>query len=89
VSDPISDPERARRLARVLFSDLVAYAGDEVRIGLEKDDLLERLHADIERAREYYRLRVDPGIADAERIFDFALVDVLVGAQRKVSTPIW
>jgi hypothetical protein len=89
VSELISDPERARRLARVLFSDIVIYAGDEVRIGLEKDDLLDRLNYDIERARDYYRRRVDPTLVHAERIFDFALVDVLVGAQRKVSTPIW
>jgi hypothetical protein len=89
VSELISDPERARRLARVLFSDIVIYAGDEVRIGLEKDDLLDRLHGEIERARDYYRRRVDPALVHAERIFDFALVDVLVGAHRKVSTPIW
>jgi hypothetical protein len=89
VTELISDPKRARRLARVLFSDIVAYAGDEVRIGLEKDDLFDRLHAEIERAREYYRRRVVPDLPDSERIFDFALVDVLVGNQRKVSTSIW
>ncbi len=32
--DKITDPERARRMARVLFSDIVMYAGDQVRIGL-------------------------------------------------------
>jgi len=89
VTELISDPERARRLARVLFSDIVAYAGDEVRIGLEKDDLFDRLQADIERAREFYRRRVAPDLPDSERIFGFALVDVLVGNQRKVSTSIW
>jgi hypothetical protein len=89
MSDLISSPERARRLARVLFSDIVAYAGDDVRIGLEKDDLFDRLRDEIERAREYYRLQVAPDLPDAERIFDFALVDVLVGNQRKVSTSIW
>ncbi len=89
MTELISDPERARRLARVLFSDIVAYAGDEVRIGLEKDDLFDRLQADIERAREFYRRRVAPDLPDSERIFGFALVDVLVGNQRKVSTSIW
>jgi hypothetical protein len=89
VTELITDPERARRLARVLFSDIVAYAADEVRIGLEKDDLFDRLHAEIERAREYYRRRVAPELPESERIFDFALVDVLVANQRKVSTSIW
>ena len=43
MSQRVRDVERARRLARVLLSDVVAYAGEQVRIGLEKDDLFERL----------------------------------------------
>jgi hypothetical protein len=86
----VSDPERARRLARVLFSDIVAYAGDQVRIGLEKDDLFERLRLEIERARAWYFEQVDPELPGAERIFNFALVDVLIYSQRnRVSTHIW
>lgn len=73
----------------MLFSDIVAYEGTEVRIGLEKDDLFERLHREIERARLFYRQRVDPSLPEAERIFNHALVDVLVAGQRKVSTFIW
>jgi hypothetical protein len=85
----VREPERARRLARVLFSDLVAYAGDQVRIGLEKDDLFERLRLEIERARAWYFQEVDPELPDAERIFNFALVDVLVASQKRVATHIW
>jgi hypothetical protein len=85
----LRDPERIRRLARVLVSDIVVYAGDQVRIGLEKDDLFDRLRVEIERARAFYRHRVDPSLSDAERIFNHALVDVLVATQRKVSTHLW
>ena len=85
----VREPERARRLARVLFSDIVAYAGDQVRIGLEKDDLFERLHLEIERARVWFFQAVDPELVEAERIFNFALVDVLVASQKRVSTHIW
>jgi hypothetical protein len=85
----IGDPERARRLARVLFSDLALYAGDQVRIGLEKDDLFDRLGGEIERARAFYRSRVDPDLDGSERIFNWALVDVLVARHRHLSTPIW
>lgn len=85
----IRDDERARRLARVLVSDIVAYAGDQVRLGLEKDDLFVRLDADIERAREFYPRQVAPDMPGSERIFDFALVDVLVAQQRGVRTHIW
>ena len=87
--DRLRNPERARRLARVLVSDIVAYAGDEVRIGLEKDDLFDRLRGEIARARAYYDQSVDRDLEGAERIFNHALVDVLVAGQRKVSTPIW
>jgi hypothetical protein len=86
---PVRDPERARRLARVLFSDIVAYAGDQVRIGLEKDDLFDRLRLEIERARAWYFQEVDPELDGAERIFNFALVDILVGSQKRVATHIW
>ncbi|MFQ5514172.1 MAG: hypothetical protein ACE5FG_06990 [Myxococcota bacterium] len=87
--EKIRDPDRARRMARVLFSDIVVYAGDQVRIGLEKDDIFDRLHGEIERARVFYGQQVDPELEDAERIFDFALVDVLIAGNRKVSTHIW
>jgi hypothetical protein len=85
----LRDPARARRLARVLVSDIVVYAGPEVRIGLEKDDLFDRLAREIELARDFYWRRVDPSLPDAERIFNHALVDVLVASQRRVSTFIW
>jgi hypothetical protein len=84
--EPIRDARRARRLARVLCSDLVVYGGDQVRLGLEKDDLFDRLGREIEQARVFYGYRVDP---EHLRLFDWALVDVLVYAQRRVGTHIW
>ena len=76
-------------MARVLFSDIMVYTGEQVRIGLEKDDLFERLHADIERARTFYEQNVDPSLLNAQRIFNHALVDVLVASNRRMSTHIW
>jgi hypothetical protein len=87
--DRVFSEARARRLARVLVSDLAAYAGDQVRIGLEKDDLFERLAGEIARARTYYLWHVDEAIAARARLFDFALVDVLVYGHRRVQTHIW
>lgn len=87
--DRVVTVERARRLARVLVSDVATYAGDQVRIGLEKDDLFERLGPEIARAREYYLWHVDEKIAERVRLFDFALVDVLVYGHRRVQTHIW
>ena len=76
-------------MARVLFSDMVAYAGDQIRIGLEKDDLFTRLKREIEQIRVFFERNVDPALPGAERIFNFALVDVLIARNRRVSTSIW
>ncbi len=83
----ITDPWRARRLARVLFSDISAYAGDQVRIGIEKDDLLQRLSREIEQGRTWFRAQVD--LPESDRIFNWALVDVLVYGNRRVASHIW
>ncbi|MBW2279935.1 MAG: hypothetical protein JRG76_03650 [Deltaproteobacteria bacterium] len=85
----ISDPHRARRLARVLCQDVALSTGDQVRLGLEKDDLFDRVGRDIEQALVFYRHRVDPALADAQRIFEWAVVDMLVYAHRRVGTHIW
>lgn len=85
----ITDPARARRMARVLISDIAAYTGDQVRIGLEKDDLFDRLKTEIARARVFYCSEVDPSLPGRDRIFDHALVDVLVYGHRRVPTHIW
>jgi len=87
--DPIRDARRARRLARVLISDVAVYAGDQLRIGLEKDDLFERLGAEIERARIFYLARVDASLPDRARLFDWAIVDVLLHENRAARSRIW
>ena len=87
--DRVVTSERARRLARVLVSDVAAYAGDQVRIGLEKDDLFERLSVEIARARSFYLWHVDESVTERARLFEFALVDVLVYGHRRVQTHIW
>ena len=74
----VRDPERARRLARVLASDIAFYCREQVRIGLEKDDLFERIDREVERARVFFRAHVHASVADRDRIFDWAIVDVVV-----------
>jgi hypothetical protein len=76
-------------MARVLVSDLVCYDPEQVRVGLEKDDLFERLGPEIERARVFYEKNVDASVPERARIFDHAIVDVLVYGNRRVSSHIW
>ena len=85
----ISDPERARRMARVLFSDIAAYAGDQIRIGLEMDDLFTRLKREIDQIRVFFERNVDPALPGAGRIFYFSPADVSISRTRRLSTCIW
>ena len=86
---PLTDPQRVHRLARVLVSDLVAEWGEQVRIGLEKDDLFDRLGPQIERARVFFLARVAAEVVERERIFDWAVVDGLLVRNRPVHAYVW
>ncbi|MAE94817.1 MAG: hypothetical protein QF410_10855 [Planctomycetota bacterium] len=86
---PIEDPERAARLARAILSDVMTYNPEKVRLGIEHDDLFERLASEIREARAYFAERVDPDVVAKTRAFDRALVDVLVYRSRHVRSKIW
>lgn len=86
---PIEDPERATRLARAILSDVMSYNPGKVRLGIERDDLFERLAPEIREARSYFAERVNADVVAKTRAFDRALVDVLVYRSRHVPSKIW
>ena len=85
----ITEPARAARLARVLMSDLAVYAGEDLRIGIEKDDLFERLGPQLRQVAAYFFYHVDAALPDRERIFNHAVVDVLVCRHGGRASPAW
>jgi hypothetical protein len=85
----ITEPARAARLARVLLSDVAIYAGEDLRIGIEKDDLFERLGPQLRQAAAYYFFHVDESVAERERLFNHAVVDVLVCRHGGRASPVW
>ena len=85
----IVDPERARRLARAILSDVLFYNPEAVREGIRRDDLFARLEGQLEEARGYFEGRVDPGLLLKENFIDRAIVDVLVCGSRGVASRIW
>ena len=85
----ISDPQRAERLARAILSDVMLYNPESVQLGIEKDDLFERLRRELAEAREFFERRVDPEVAAKSNAFDRALVDVLVFRSGGIRSPIW
>ena len=85
----IDDPERAIRLARAIVSDVMAYHPDRVRRGIQGDDVFERLHEELEEAREYFESRVTATVATKSNAWGRALVDVLVYRSSHVTSRIW
>ncbi len=66
--------EEARRLARLLVSEIRLYNEEEVEAGRRHGDIYERLKEDIDRSRQMYEERVDPGVRDATDYFYQELV---------------
>ncbi len=85
----ITDPQRARRLARAVLSDVMLYNPERVRAGIEADDLFDRLRPELDEARAFFERRVDPDLATKSNAFDLALVDVLVFRSGRIRSRIW
>jgi hypothetical protein len=80
-ADPVL--EEARRLARLLVSEIKLYNEEQVEEGRRKRDLYARLRDDIERSREVYESRVNPKALEHD-FFREALVRVLAGGDPNV-----
>jgi hypothetical protein len=85
----LDEPARVARLARAILSDVMLYHEDQVRLGIEADDLFERLQPELEEAKIYFESRVAADVARECNAWNRALVDVLVYRSRHVRSRIW
>jgi hypothetical protein len=85
----IDAPDRARRLARTIVSDIALYNKDDVKRGIENDSLFDDLAGELERGRKLYSSRVAPEIQKATNFYDLAIVDVLVKPNGHIESSIW
>lgn len=72
-----NDPEaeqNARKLARIIVSDIILYNSEEVEEGLRDGNLFSLLEDDIKDGLTYIRKRVPPGLP-AEQFFKEAMQD--------------
>lgn len=77
-----ADPEsRARRLARALVSDLVAYHPQKREEGVRDGTLRQLFRDDIRRSYEEYVEQVGRELAEGTRHFQDALNDILAGGR--------
>jgi len=65
------------------------YNPERVRLGIQHDDLFDRLHDEFEEGRAFFEERVDPELVSKGNFFDRALVDVLVYGSRHLPSRIW
>lgn len=81
--------ERAKRLARLIVSDIILYNQAKIDEGIKNDNLFEILAEDIEVARKYYEKHADPAVDQETNYFELALVDILVKGRQGVQSKIW
>lgn len=75
--------EEARRLARLLVSEIKLYNEEQVEEGRRRRDLYERLKEDIDRSRQMYEERVEPRILKTTDYFYQELVRILAAGDTK------
>jgi hypothetical protein len=78
-----ADPDqRARRLARALVSDLVAYHPQKRDEGLRDGTLRQLFREEIKKSYEEYIEQVGREVAEQSPYFQDALNDILAGGRR-------
>lgn len=89
MADPKDPHERAKRLARLIVSDIILYNQDKIAEGIKNDNLFEVLDDAIEEGRKYYEQKVDPEVGKERDYFNWALVDLLVKGRGNIPSRIW
>ncbi len=76
--------EEAKRLARLLISEIKLYNEEQVMEGRRNHDLYHRLKEDIDRSRQIYEERVDDDVRTETDYFQQELVRSLAGGDPRV-----
>ena len=71
--------EEAKRLARLLITEIKLYNEEEVEEGRQSLDLTRRLGEEIERSRQIYDNRIEESIRSEADYFQEELVNILAG----------
>ncbi len=85
----IEDPDKARRLARTIVSDIALYNREEIRKGIKNDNVFELLAVELERGRKLYLSRVSPEVQKKKNFYNQAIVDILIKQYGNTESDIW
>lgn len=89
MADLIDNPERAKRIARTVASDIFLYNEDRIAKGIADDNLFELLEDQIEQGKSHYLGRIAPSILENTNHFDKAVVDKVLARAGHVPSSIW
>ncbi len=78
----------ARRLARLLVSEIKLYNEDKVVLGRKTRDIYQKLREDIERSRKVYMERVSPEVRVSTDYFQQELVACLADGDESLLGPV-
>jgi len=76
-----SDDDRAKRLARVLVSDILCYNQDKRDQALQDGTLMTVLGGEIKKSWELYKEKIGPEMASSTNYFKEALNEILADGQ--------
>ncbi len=76
--------EEARRLARLLVTEIKLYNEEQVDQGRRSGDIYRRLQEDIDRSRQIYEDRIDANIRSDNDYFKDALIRILAGGDESL-----
>lgn len=88
-ADPKDPHQRAKRMARLIVSDLVLYNQEKIAEGIRNDTLFELLAQELEEGREFYEKNTDAAVRAEADYFSQALVDILVKGRGNIESKIW
>jgi len=85
----VDNPDLAFRLARAIISDIALYNQEKVKEGIKNDNIFELLSEELKEGREHFYTRVAPEMSERDRLFDRAIVDVMIRQAGKIESSIW
>lgn len=85
----VDNPQIAFRLARAIVSDIALYNQSKVKEGIENDNIFDLLTDELQEGREHFLTRVSPEIDNRDRLFDRAIVDIMIKQAGKIKSSIW
>lgn len=83
------DIEKARRLARTIISDIVAYNPEKVEKGIIEDSLFQLLEKEFEEGYGFYKDSVDDSILSRYNFFDDAILELVLQGYSYINSKIW